>query len=54
MNTLIAYFTGTGNSLFIAKELSKNGIVVYLVNGKNKNVILDLIEGKETGTKFLN
>jgi ferredoxin len=24
MNTLIAYFTGTGNSLFIAKELSKN------------------------------
>jgi len=24
MNTLIAYFTGTGNSLFVAKELSKN------------------------------
>ena len=45
---------GMTSKFSVAKELSKNGIVVYLVNGKNKNVILDLIEGKETGTKFLN
>lgn len=24
MNTLVAYFTGTGNSLFVAKEITKN------------------------------
>lgn len=37
----------------IAKKLTLQGITVYFANGKRKNVLADLVENKEIGTKFL-
>lgn len=37
----------------VAKKLSAQGIITYIANGRNKNVITDILEGKEVGTKFL-
>lgn len=37
----------------IAKELSKKGIAVHIVNGKEKNVLLDVVHGKKVGTQFV-
>lgn len=37
----------------IAKKLTLLGVTVYFANGKRPNVLLDLIDGKRVGTKFL-
>jgi len=37
----------------IAKKLTTQGITVHLTDGRRKNVLLDLAEGKNIGTKFL-
>ena len=36
-----------------AKRLSEKGITVYIANGKQPTVILDIMSGKQVGTKFI-
>lgn len=36
-----------------AKELSEKGIPVFIVNGKRKDVLLDILKGQKTGTHFI-
>ncbi|PRY10184.1 glutamate 5-kinase [Pontibacter ummariensis] len=43
---------GMQSKLKIAKETAAKNIVTYIANGKRKNVILDIVEGKNVGTKF--
>ena len=35
-----------------AKELAEQGTIVYIVNGKRTNVLIELMDGIQTGTKF--
>lgn len=47
---------GTGGMLTkcrIAKTLSSIGVSTYIANGTKDNVILDIVDGKDVGTKFL-
>jgi len=37
----------------VAKKLMKQGIVVHIVNGTGEHPILDVVEGKPFGTKFV-
>ncbi len=37
----------------VAKKLMTQGIVTYIVNGEGKHAILDVVEGKPLGTKFV-
>jgi glutamate 5-kinase len=37
----------------IAKKLTFQGITVYFSNGKRKNILSDLMDGKVVGTKFM-
>jgi glutamate 5-kinase len=37
----------------IAKKLTRQGIAVHFANGRRKNVLTDIVEGKNIGTKFL-
>jgi glutamate 5-kinase len=37
----------------IAKRLSRQGIVTHIVNGKKRNILLQVMAGKQVGTKFL-
>jgi glutamate 5-kinase len=37
----------------IAQTLSAVGIPTYIVNGAQKNILLDIIEGKKVGTHFI-
>ena len=43
---------GMKSKLKIAKEAARKNITCYIANGKKHNVIVDLLEGKEIGTKF--
>jgi len=43
---------GMESKLKIAKETAKKNIPTYIANGKQKNVIVDVLAGKELGTKF--
>jgi len=43
---------GMKSKLKIAKETAKKNIPTFIANGKQKNVIVDLLEGKNVGTKF--
>lgn len=43
---------GMKSKLKIAKETAKKNIPTYIANGKRKNVIVDLLGGKDIGTKF--
>ena len=43
---------GMESKLKIAKETAKKNITTYIANGKRKNVIVDILEGKDVGTKF--
>ena len=43
---------GMESKLKIAKDTARKNIVTYIANGKRKNVILDIIDGKDVGTKF--
>ncbi|MDT8413909.1 MAG: glutamate 5-kinase [Flavobacteriaceae bacterium] len=44
---------GMKSKLKIAKNTASKGIVTYIANGKKENVILDILDGKEEGTKFI-
>lgn len=37
----------------IAGKLSRQGIAAYIVNGKKRNILLDLVKGARAGTKFM-
>lgn len=43
---------GMESKLKIAKETARKNIVTYIANGKRKNVIVDIMDGKDIGTKF--
>jgi len=43
---------GMESKLKIAKKTAKNNIPTYIANGKQKNVIVDILAGKDLGTKF--
>lgn len=43
---------GMESKLKIAKETAKKNIPTYIANGKQKNVIVDVLAGKDLGTKF--
>jgi glutamate 5-kinase len=40
------------SKLRIAKQTAGKDITTYIANGKQKNVIVDIVKGKEVGTKF--
>ncbi|PSG88540.1 glutamate 5-kinase [Aurantibacter aestuarii] len=42
---------GMGSKLNYAKEAAAKNIPTYIANGKTDNVIIDIIEGKNVGTK---
>jgi glutamate 5-kinase len=43
---------GMESKLKIAKATAKKNIPTYIANGKQKNVIVDILAGKDIGTKF--
>tara|TARA_B100000408_G_C10197467_1_gene181480 strand:- start:30 stop:674 length:645 start_codon:yes stop_codon:yes gene_type:complete len=43
---------GMGSKLKIAKGTANKDIPTYIANGKRHNVIVDIIDGKDVGTKF--
>jgi len=43
---------GMSTKCKIADKLSSIGIITYIVNGRRKNVLADLFEGKGIGTRF--
>ncbi|GAA4850608.1 hypothetical protein GCM10023331_39100 [Algivirga pacifica] len=44
---------GMASKLRIAKHTAKKDIPTYIANGKRENVIVDIIDDKEVGTKFI-
>ncbi|SEA48612.1 glutamate 5-kinase [Bizionia paragorgiae] len=44
---------GMASKLRIAKKTAKKQIPTYIANGKRQNVIVDIIDDKEIGTKFI-
>lgn len=44
---------GMGSKLKIAKSTAQKNIPTYIANGKRANVIVDIIDDKEVGTKFI-
>ncbi|WP_026809323.1 glutamate 5-kinase [Arenibacter latericius] len=42
---------GMGSKINIAKQTASKNIPTFIANGKNKRVILDIVEGKSVGTK---
>lgn len=45
---------GMASKLKIAKGTAKKNIPTYIANGKRPNVIVDIIDNKDIGTKFIN
>lgn len=43
---------GMKSKLKIAKDTASKNIPTYIANGKDENIILDILEGKQVGTKF--
>lgn len=43
---------GMESKIKIAKDTAAKNITTFIANGKRRNVILDIIEGKPVGTKF--
>ncbi len=43
---------GMESKLKIAKETARKNIPTIIANGKEENIILDIMEGKDVGTKF--
>lgn len=37
----------------IAKKLVSSGIAVYIVNGRKKNILCEIIDGRQVGTRFI-
>ena len=44
---------GMASKLKIAKVTAKKDIPTYIANGKRENVIVDIVDDKEIGTKFI-
>lgn len=44
---------GMHTKFSIARRLMAHGVTVHIANGGQKNVLLDLAEGKQTGTRFV-
>ncbi len=44
---------GMASKFAVAKELSEKGIAVHIVNGKRERVLIDVVEGRPAGTRFL-
>jgi glutamate 5-kinase len=44
---------GMGSKLKVAKSTAKKNIPTYIANGKRANVIVDIMDDKEVGTKFI-
>ncbi|MBR9914843.1 MAG: glutamate 5-kinase, partial [Algicola sp.] len=44
---------GMASKLRIAKGTARKNIPTYIANGKRENVIVDIIDNKEVGTKFI-
>lgn len=44
---------GMGSKIKIAKHTAQKNIPTYIANGKRDNVIVDIIDNKEVGTKFI-
>lgn len=44
---------GMKSKIKIAKSTAAKNIPTYIANGKRKNVILDIVAGKDVGTKFV-
>jgi len=44
---------GMASKLKIAKGTARKNIPTYIANGKRENVIVDIIDNKEVGTKFV-
>lgn len=44
---------GMASKLKVAKYTAEKGITTYITNGKKENVIIDIINDKEVGTKFI-
>ena len=44
---------GMHSKFSVARQSASNGIETYIANGKRDGVILDILEGKQIGTKFL-
>lgn len=44
---------GMGTKFNVAMKLMRLGITTYVVNGKRRNVLVDVLSGKRIGTKFL-
>ncbi|CAH8295012.1 glutamate 5-kinase [Mariniflexile fucanivorans] len=42
---------GMGSKLDYAQQAAANNVPTYIVNGKTENVIIDVIDGKDVGTK---
>jgi glutamate 5-kinase len=45
---------GMGSKLSIAKKTAAKNIPTYIANGKRENCIIDIVHGKEVGTRFYN
>lgn len=45
---------GMESKLKIAKHTAKKNIPTYIANGKRENVIVDIVDNKKVGTKFIN
>ena len=43
---------GMGSKLKVAKGTASKNIPTYIANGKRENVIIDIVDGKEVGTRF--
>lgn len=43
---------GMGSKINVAKTTARRNIPTYVANGKEENIIIDIVEGKEVGTKF--
>lgn len=43
---------GMKSKLKIAKDTASKNIPTFIANGKNEDIILDILEGKQVGTKF--
>lgn len=44
---------GMSTKLNAAKEANEHGIDMIIANGSDPNILYDIIEGKETGTRFI-
>ena len=44
---------GMASKLRIAKCTAEKNIPTYIANGKRENIIVDIIDNKEVGTKFI-